>query len=79
MKTYIEKLSIKKVFAGYYEVVGHHRDHDINIVSVVNDGEIQWHTEGCSYSSLKDAKANVFQELATEHAEIYAEALEGEV
>ncbi len=73
MKTYIEKLRIKKVFSGYYEVVGHHRDHDINIVSVVNDGEIQWHTEGCSYSSLKDAKANVFQELATEHAEIYAE------
>ena len=75
MKTYIETLKIKKVMAGWYEVVGHHRDHTITIVK---DDDICWYTEGKAYSSFKDAKANVFQELATEHAEIYSE-LRGEV
>ena len=78
MKTYIETLRIKKVFAGWYEVVGHHRDHTITIVRSEDDSNM-WQGEGEYYSSLKDAKASVFQELATEHAEIYAEALEGEV
>ncbi len=72
MKTYIETLRIKKVFAGWYEVVGHHRDHTITI-EISCDDPSMWRGEGNYYSSLKDAKANIFQELATEHAEIYAE------
>ena len=52
---------------GWYQVQGHHRNHTITIAQY-EDG--LWNTEGKYYSSFKDAKANVFQELATENAEI---------
>jgi hypothetical protein len=67
MKTYIEKLSVRKIMKGWYQVQGHHRNHTITIAQY-EDG--LWNTEGKYYSSFKDAKANVFQELATENAEI---------
>ena len=54
MKTYIEKLSVRKIMKGWYQVQGHHRNHTITIVK---DDDICWYTEGKAYSSFKDAKA----------------------
>jgi hypothetical protein len=72
MKTYIEKLRIKKIVSGYYEVVGHHCDYQVTIErSYENPSE--WTSLGLYFSTLKDAKAHIYQELATEHAEHYTE------
>ena len=57
------KLLIKREYAGSYVVEGHSREHTIYISRSV-DFPKMWRSEGRWFSSLAEAKAEIFAELS---------------